>query len=136
MHALRHNKSHVVFKRQPLLTKLAAYYALSKNHYLWGRVIALLRDLRKNATLLHRILLYFTSKLSANLRFVFNQVSSETKWLFSRTERPLCRDKLFYIFMGPAAPPVRGEKPRPTINVHEAVHKSALRICTLTLGNS
>jgi hypothetical protein len=78
-------------KRQTLLLKCAAYYALSKNAYFWDRVLFLSKDLAKNWRTISRILHQYSQKLDDNKWFVYGHVCLQTQWLTSRALRP--RDK-------------------------------------------
>lgn len=77
-------------KRQHLMMKCCAYYALTKNVYFWNRLLALVRkdfDWRTISKLLH----CFSSKLDDYKWFVYSGVCLQTYWLTFRAVRP--RDK-------------------------------------------
>jgi len=104
LYCYRHNNKRVVSRNLDRIVRVSAYYALSKNIYLWDRVLFFSRDLEKRGTLLHRAMVPFLCKTSDSIRFVYSHVSQQTKWLLFRAERP--RDKLAHNKRGsPPLPP-------------------------------
>lgn len=90
--SLRRNSVHDVDIMQNILVKCAAYYALSKNEYFIDRILALSKvNLRKNKSLISKILHFYTTKLDDHKWFVYGHVCLQTYWLTSRALRP--RDK-------------------------------------------
>jgi hypothetical protein len=87
----RHNKWYIVKKNLSRILRVSAYYAITKNAYVWDRVLFFARDLEKNGKLLHTFLLKFLSKLDDHKRFVYSHVSFQTEWLLFRAKWP--RDK-------------------------------------------
>lgn len=89
--ALRSNSIGEVNKRQNILLKCCAYYALSKNSYFYDRFLYLLRNLKENWKTIKAILHRYVTKLDAHKWFVYGHVCLQTQWLTSRALRP--RDK-------------------------------------------
>jgi hypothetical protein len=91
-----HNRDVMSSYRHTVL-KAAGYYVLSNNSYFMDRLLFFCRDLPTRGKLIHRTLLHFLSKLDANKRFVYSQVSYQTNWLlFRAASRP--RDKSKFKF--------------------------------------
>lgn len=87
----RHNPWYVVKRNLSRIVRASAYYAMSKNAYMWDRVLFFARNLEKNGSLLHRVTLFFVSKLDDHKRFVYSHVCFQTQWLLFRAKWP--RDK-------------------------------------------
>jgi hypothetical protein len=90
-YALRHNKMHIVERNQERLLKVSFLYATTGNSYLWDRTLHFTRNLEKLGPLIHKYMLRFLCKADDYIRFVYNHVCSQAKWLLFRAERP--RDK-------------------------------------------
>jgi hypothetical protein len=87
----RHNNWNEVAKRLGPLCQVSFLYAVTKNDYMWDRILTFCRDLQKFGKLIHRIMLKFLVKTDENVRFVYSHVSFQTQWLLFRARAP--RDK-------------------------------------------
>lgn len=92
-HTIKHNRTDVmrVFRAHQLILKCATYYALTKNLYFLNRILFLLKNLRKNISIIQKLCTWFACKMDDSRRFVFSQVYIQTNWLTFRVARP--RDK-------------------------------------------
>jgi len=72
-----------------LMLGCSTYYSLTKNNYFHDRLLALLREGRRET--IRKVLYYFVSKLDANKWFVYSHALFQSKWLTFRAKRP--RDK-------------------------------------------
>lgn len=88
---LRTNHISEVNKRQNILLKCCAYYALTKNNYFFDRFTALSKNLADGWRTIKSILHRNVIKLDAHKWFVYGHVCLQTQWLTSRALRP--RDK-------------------------------------------
>jgi len=80
-----------------VILKAAGYYVLTNNSYFMDRLLFCCRNLRLRGKLIHKILLHFLSKMDANKRFVYSQVSYQTNWLlFRAASRPRDKSKFKY----------------------------------------
>jgi hypothetical protein len=118
----RHNPIHQCNIRQSLITKCAAYYALTKNSYFMDRFLVLSKNLRENYKTISSLLHRFSRKLDAHKWFVYGHVCLQTQWLTLRAARP--RDKSALIvsesnFTLPAS--IRGSKSDITRFSYDAV---------------
>jgi hypothetical protein len=93
-YCLRHNKMRVVERNKERIVRCAYLYALTKNDYLWDRILFFSRNLELRGKLIHTICLKFLTKTNDHIRFVYSQVSLQTNWLLFRAERP--RDKFAF----------------------------------------
>jgi len=73
------------------MLRAATYYALTRNSWFWDRIVFLVKDLKKNAYLIHRLSTRHMLKCDANVRFVYSHAIFQAQWLISRVLRP--RDK-------------------------------------------
>lgn len=85
------NKRWDVCRTQRLLCKVAGYYTLTKNNYFLDRVLFLLKNVKRNRSLISKILHSYSQKLDAHKWFVYGHVCLQTQWLTSRAQGP--RDK-------------------------------------------
>jgi len=90
----RHNDARFIRQNDHRILRAAALYALTKNSYMWDRVLFFARNLEKRGKLIHTCLLRFLSKLDENNQFVYSQVSYQTNWLLFRALRPRDKSKL------------------------------------------
>jgi hypothetical protein len=88
---LRRNSISEWNKRQNILLKCSAYYAMTKNVYFWDRILALTKSLGRNWKSISSLLHSVSSKLDDHKWFVYGHVCLQTQWLTSRAVRP--RDK-------------------------------------------
>lgn len=91
---VRHQSLSEYNKRQSLMLKAAAYYALSKNVYFWDRILFLSKELSRNWRTISKVLHRYTAKLDEHKWFVYGHVCMQTQWLTLRALRP--RDKSAY----------------------------------------
>jgi len=90
-HARRHNSEYIVRANARRLVQAATVFVLTKNTYLWDRILCFTRRLATHGKLIHRLSLSFLCKADESIRFVYSQVCLQTNWLLFRAERP--RDK-------------------------------------------
>jgi len=130
-HCLRHNKYGEVNKKRSLLARVSSYYSLTKNNYMWDRILFLTKDLVRNGTLIHKLFLKFLSKTDGNKRFVISRVCFQTQWLLFRAERP--RDKSAQRVLSTSVPGIFIERSLGTlVNATTAIWESAVRMTHLS----
>jgi len=73
------------------MSSIAFTYAYTKSNWFLSRILALLKNYKKNKKAIQGILMKFVSKFDENTRFVHGQVKYQTNWLNTRGLCP--RDK-------------------------------------------
>jgi len=90
-YAYKHNKCFIVKRHLKSILGAAAYYCFSKNNHFMDRILFFLRNLREKGNLVHKLRLFYSSKMDDHKRFVYSQVCFQTNWLLSQGTTP--RDK-------------------------------------------
>jgi len=123
VYAERHNSRKEVSKRHKEIVKLSFIYSVTKNKYMWDRVLFFFRNLKKYGKLLHPFSVFHLCKFDAPTRFVYSHVSLQTKWLLFRAERP--RDKSTLKVEKISSSLVREKTLNISINKHIAIYDTA-----------
>lgn len=89
--ALKKNNKRDVYRATKLILRCAVYYTLSKNNYFMDRALFLLKNLSRNNSTIHKLVVYFSLKLDDSRRFVYSHACLQAQWLTFRAVRP--RDK-------------------------------------------
>jgi len=79
------------------LSSIAFIYAYTKNNWFLDRILALLKNYKRNKKAIQGIVMKFVSKFDENTRFVHGQVKYQTCWLYTRGLRPRDKSKAWKI---------------------------------------
>jgi len=128
-YARRHNKRKLVGAHSKAILGAASYYIFSQNHHFHDRILFFLRDLSKRGTLIHRLRLFFSSKMDDDKRFVYSQTCFQVNWLLFQGTKP--RDKSMFYNVERTIWKSPGDAPNRTIvtNIIREIAYTISRIC-------
>jgi len=130
----RKNGQRYAIRNSELMLRGAACYILSKNEYLYRRLLGMLMSKQSHQAIV-KFVYFLTNKIGANTRFVLGQVCLQATWLKSRVERPRAKpDSRMYsdLYDKSKAPYTFASAPRV---IHRLVKRTVLWYCSEPLND-